>query len=318
MTRNSNSALFNHITSTALVAAISSDLRFTYKVSTYAERTFGKTLCLNGLRDVAREKLDNILQCKCVIPQANSRVYFGMSTKPTPREQKLNNFAIRSGFSLQVNELLRNGKEKAVDTKLVDDAYEYKAQGVSGFAIITGDKDFLNLCKNFTTNGIPFILFTARFENTYYSNALAKAATLKIDILSLINDPRVFKPIRSSWTSVTLKPYAPFRKQNHSQLFQRSQHTGQHRYNNTHQQHRYNYEKQLLNSVETAIQNVIKNKSCYLGRQMVFALQKDVERELCLMNVSLNVPLDRFLRRHSEKFRIGTHPTTQMPTVSAV
>lgn len=301
------------MTSTSLVAALSSDLRFTHKVSMYAERKFGKTLCLSGLRDVAREHLIKNLQSNCVIPQANSRVYFGMSLHPTPREQKLNNFAINSGFTLQVNALLPNGKEKAVDTKLVDDAYEYKAQGISGLAVITGDKDFLNLCRNFTTNGIPFILLTARFEKTGYSRLLAESATEVIDILSLLNDPRVFKPVSSNTYQPNRNAYGSF--QGNRKFSSRK--TGFNNFwpQNTHCNHMTSrpVNRNLTNIVERAIRTVMRRKSG-LNKTAAFAFQDDVLQEVQSMGVKLNIPLGQFFKSKSWKFCTGFYD--QRATVS--
>ena len=302
------------MTSTSLVAALSSDLRFTHKVSMYAERKFGKTLCLSGLRDVAREHLIKNLQSNCVIPQANSRVYFGMSLHPTPREQKLNNFAINSGFTLQVNALLPNGKEKAVDTKLVDDAYEYKAQGISGLAVITGDKDFLNLCRNFTTNGIPFILLTARFEKTGYSRLLAESATEVIDILSLLNDPRVFKPVSSNTYQPNRNPYGSFQG-NRKFSPRKTVFNNSCPQNNTHYNHMASRpaNENLTNTVARAIRTVMRRKSG-LNKTAVFSYQNDVSKELQRMGVKLNIPLGQFLKSKSWKFCTGFY--NQRATVS--
>lgn len=310
----------NSMFSAAFQGAFSADGRFTHKISCYAMKMAGKRLDLNGLRNFVKNRFTQLLGKNCVIPQANCRLYFGMSPHPSALEQALYNFAVRSGFTLRVNSLLASGKEKAVDSMLITDAFLYT---ISCFAILTGDRDFVPVLEAFRSNGIPCILLTARFENTYCSKALQEQATEVIDVLSLIDDPNIFKPVntfgRSGQNLCTGKKHVSARIDRQkfirkvtssNRIFFAGKTQNSCTYKKqavvTRKAHSAKWNQNQVASVETAVKNVISRKSNLYGRPVPFAFQSDVQKELENMNVQLNTPLKNFLNRHKDKFFIGS------------
>ena len=269
-----------------VTAALSIDGRFTHKIHTYAVRKYGLALDLNGLREVARERIEAHIgkNRKCIIPQANSRIYFGMSMNPTPLERLLYQYAFNSGFVPRVNQLTSDGREKNLDSMLISDIILLLSM-ICGFALCSGDRDFVQIFDTLTANGIPCILFTAEFGNTHCSWELKARATEVIDVLSLINDPRVFKPVSPTYS----KPVSNTYQSNH------------------------NVYGNLTNTVERAIRTVMRRKSG-LTKIAAFAFQDDVVHELKSMGVKLNIPLWQFLQSKSWKFCTGFYD--QRATVS--
>ena len=268
------------------VAALSVDGRFTHKIHMYAVRKYCLALDLNGLRQVACEKLSVLTGNRVVIPQANSRIYFGMAVNPNPLEQQLNNYALSSGFTLRVNRLTDSGREKDVDSMNVADSISY-GNTIAGYGLVAGDRDFTTIFQEHTSTGKPCLLYTARFENTYCSHELKEAATEVIDVLSLLGDRRVFKPVQQANSRGKTIAY----------------HT---RYNNFHPQN-------LTTVVEQAIKRVMQRNS-YPGKPAVFAYQSEVAAELQNMGQFLKIPLSVFLSSRSWKFCTGFYD--QRATVS--
>lgn len=267
-------------------AALSIDGRFTKKIDDFARKNCGVTLNLNGLREVARERIEahSGKSRKCIIPQEKSRIYFGMSMNPTPLEQQLYRYAFNSGFVPRVNQLTSGGREKNLDSMLISDII-LLSNMICGFALCSGDRDFVQIFDTLTANGIPCILFTAEFGNTHCSWELKARSTEVIDVLSLINDPRVFKPVSPTYS----KPVSNSYQSNHNA------------YGN------------LTNTIERAIRTVMRRKSG-LNKIAAFAFQDDVVHELKSMGVKLNIPLWQFLQSKSWKFCTGFYD--QRATVS--
>ena len=286
------------------VAAISADGRFTHKIHTYTVRKYGLALDLKGLRQVACERLSAITGNRIVIPQSNSRMYLGMNVvNPNPLEQQLNNYALNSGLTLRVNKLTASGKEKDVDSMVVAESIAY-GNSISGYSLISGDRDFTTIFQTLTSYGIPCILFTARFNNTNCSHYLKEAATEVIDLFSLLGDRRVFKPVQQ--TNARIISYQ-------ANFGHNAKVHGKPSYINHMTPKAVN--GSLTNIVELAIQRVIQKKS-FPNKPASFAYQADVLSELENMNMrwKLRIPLSEFLSSKNWKFCTGFYD--QRATVS--
>ena len=238
---------------------------------------------------------------------------------PTPLERLLYQYAFNSGFVPRVNQLTSDGREKNLDSMLISDIILLLSM-ICGFALCSGDRDFVQIFDTLTANGIPCILFTAEFGNTHCSWELKARATEIIDVFSLINDPRVFKPVSPTYSKQIPNTYQPNRNaygsfQGNRKFSPRK--TGFNNFcpQNTHYNHLTSRpaNENLTNTVERAIKTVMRRKSG-LNKPAAFAYQDDVSQELQCMGVKLNIPLWQFLQSKSWKFCTGFYD--QRATVS--
>ena len=293
--------------------AISIDGRFAKKIDDYARRIYGKTLVLTGLRDVAREHIEAKLNHRCIISQAHSQIYFGMSMTPSPLEKQLYSYAFNSSFSLRVNQLTSRGKEKGVDTMLTNDAI-LMLHDIDGFALCSGDRDFVQVFDTFVANGIPCVLFAADFDHSHTSWELKSRSSEVIDVLSLINDSRVFQPLLHSSSRLASNKHHSNTMNNGLWQGSKSFHqTNSYTYfhGNVNQHRNSGFVSNSIHGnftrlVIQAVKNVML-KNSYFNKTAKFAFIDEVNAELASMGRKLNIPLSTFLRNKSEIFLIGTY-----------
>lgn len=293
--------------------AISIDGRFAKKIDDYARRNHGKTLVLSGLREIAREHLEAKYIHRCIISQVHSRIYFGMSMNPSPLEKQLYSYAFKSSFSLRVNQLTTRGREKGVDTMLTNDAI-LMLNDIEGFALCSGDRDFVQVFDTFVSNGIPCILFAADFERSHTSWELKARSSEVIDVLSLINDSRVFQPLlHSSSRRVSSKQQSNTMNnglwQGNKSFHQTNSYTNFHGNRNQHRNFGV-VSNPMTGSFTRLVIQAVKNvmaKNSNLNRVAKFAFQDEVNAEIERMGRNLNIPLYAFLCNKSEIFLIGTY-----------
>jgi len=307
--------------------AIDVDGRYTKAIDDIARNDFGKTLDLNGVRELAQNLIEKHTGKKVIIPQADSRFYMGMSLCPNAQEKQLYNYAFNSGYTLRINRLTKFNTEKGTDGMQIADGILY-GNSISGIAFITGDGDFQPLFETIRANGVPIILFTTDYGKTYCSKRLKSLATVVVDLLSLINDPRIFKPLYQSFSGFRTNNIQNvngyngkfpgnrgFNQSNRSYNQSRPVYNAQRNYNQgrsaiTVTNCRYG---SFTSLVVKAVKNVMTRNS-RPGKTAAFAYQNEVISEISRLGRHVNGSLETFLRNKPEIFMTGKYGVK--PTVS--
>lgn len=300
--------------------AIDADGRYTKAIDDIARNDFGKTLDLNGVRELAQNLIEKQTGKKVIIPQADSRFYMGMSLCPNAQEKQLYNYAFNSGYTLRINRLTKFNTEKGTDGMQIADGILY-GNSISGIAFITGDGDFQPLFEAIRANGVPIILFTTDYGKTYCSKRLKSLATVVVDLLSLINDPRIFKPLHQSFSGFRTNNIQNVNGYNGKFPGNRGFNQSNRSYNQSrpvyNAQLNYNQGRSVItvtncgyesftSLVVKAVKNVMSRNS-RPNKLAVFAFQDEVCTEISRLGSCVKGSLETFLRNKPEIFMTGKY-----------
>ena len=292
----------------------------------------GKEIDLFGLTEICANLMSVHLGCNCTVPNEYKNIYMGYENNVSEKRRQFNCRFMGAGYHWCGAEL-HNGKEKEIDARFDDDVLSAAYRGkIGGVILLTNDRDHRPLAQTLKRLKIPtFLIYDEVFDGngkktTGYSKDLYDICDFKLRLFSLLENPKIFKPLNVSSSSVqTIYPVisAPRKEETVSApknvvVVKRKTSTEQHSINTPVPVNQRSGSFTLQQKIFNAVKQVIKDKETRWNTSLRFALTAEVGDWLKENQVYLpyGQSLTDFFRANPSVFHIGKHPRTGAATVS--